>query len=95
MDRGGKGPTYVCSEYASRFLTNQHNLSPVDSSDHNSILVFLKLPSCHHVFNRPSKTIWNYKKVNVSLAKELLKGLPLAIEPEDVDGFGLLLFCQS
>ena len=25
--QGGKGPTYVCSEYASRFLTNQRTLS--------------------------------------------------------------------
>ena len=45
-----------------------------------------------------SKTIWNYKKANVSLAKDLLKGLPLATESEDIDVFGttgLLLFCQS
>ena len=72
---------------SSELLSSIKVLPPVGSSDQNSISVSLKLPSRHHATNRPSKTIWNYKKANVSLAKELLKGLPLAIESEDVDVF--------
>ena len=62
-------------------------LPPVGSSDHNSISVSLKLPSRHHTTNHASKSVWNYKKANISLAKELLKGLPLATESEDIDVF--------
>ena len=90
-------PTRITNSTASTidlvFLSSPELLSsisvlpPVGSSDHNSISVSLKLPSHHHATNHPSKTIWNYKKANISLAKDLLKGLPLASESENIDVF--------
>ena len=76
-------------------LSSIEVLPPVGSSDHNSISVSLKLSSYHHATNRPSKTIWNYKKANVSLAKNSWRVFPLATESKDIDIFFLNRWSSS
>ena len=62
-------------------------LAPISNSDHKSILVELFLPFKHKVSKHQFKTVWLYKKANITLAQSLLEDLPVASSGENVDEF--------
>ena len=66
-------------------LISSSVLSPIGTSDHNSVSVTLKLPSDHRATSRPTRSIWLYKKANISLGKQLLLNLPIAKTSDDID----------
>ena len=62
-------------------------LAPISNSDHKSILVERFLPFKLKVPKHQFKTIWLYKKANITLAQSLLEDLPVASFGENVDEF--------
>ena len=62
-------------------------LAPISNSDHKSILVELFLPFKLKVPKHQFKTVWLYKKANITLAQLLLEDLPVASFGENVDEF--------
>ena len=68
-------------------LISSNVLSPIGSSDHNSISIKLKLPAGFRASERPTRTIWLYGKANICLSKQLLSNLPLINESDDIDEF--------
>ena len=68
-------------------LISSNVLSPIGSSDHNSISIKLKLPAGFRASERPTRTIWLYGKANICLSKQLLSNLPLIKESDDIDEF--------
>ena len=68
-------------------LISSNVLSPIGSSNHNSISIKLKLPAGFRASERPTRTIWLYGKANICLSKQLLSNLPLIKESDDIDKF--------
>ena len=68
-------------------LISSNVLSPIGTSDHNSISIKLKLPSGYCASERPTRSIWLYGKTNICLGKQLLSTLPIIKESEDIDEF--------
>ena len=54
-------------------------LAPISNSDHKSILVELFLPFKHKVPKHQFKTVWLYKKANITLAQSLLCKEPASV----------------
>ena len=62
-------------------------LPPLATSDHHAVQVALKLKTSPRDTKPPTKKIWLYSKADLTLAKQLLKQLPIVSTGDNIDVF--------